>query len=700
MKGIANYGLIETSEWFEAELTLRTKRNIVPAFLVDHQRRAEFSRACLLIRVKESLGKGRRLYRKLLTPLGNAQSPKQAERATYATNNGKVIPNRRLGLYTFMRLLACPLIVALSVFVSCFSSATGQTSVARAQSARAVIDSSGGRGKQRPVKQSPATVNVRPRVTASQPGTPTVKVAVDRKRVPLGDEVTFTLTPASLVLNPRYIVTISFGDGNQQRVRQTEIVYLYKATGTYTYSILVKSAEPPHPPQPAQDIPRVSLSANPTRVPTESPVTFTAQLSHSYPNIRYRFVFGDKSQTDWQDKAGTKHAYKFPGRYLAYVDIGAISSGGVKPLGGSVRQPIEVISPSARPVSVTLSASPIPVAEKQPATFVARVDSSEPNIRYRFDFGDRSGSTAWQVSPRTTHTYSVRGTYPARVDVRVINSRSGPQTASSKPLRIEVTAFKPDDKPTVDLTAVPQSVLAGLPVFFRATTASANSKTRYRFNFGDGSPPGAWQEKPEDTHIYSLAGNYPAFVEIGSATTGSIDALAASGKKQVRVEPIIPRPPETPTPTPPPAPSPSPTLSTSPSPSPNASPSVPGTPSPTPDGSPSPLTGDVTPSPTPSPSGTATPNPTPNGGGWSNDWWKYLLAALILFGGYQGWKAFYAPRPTLAPNLDPGNSELGAESGPLGINFQMELNRNVTDGQVAVNTDGGSLIKSERKSDG
>jgi hypothetical protein len=51
------------------------------------------------------------------------------------------------------------------------------------------------------------------------------------------------------------------------------------------------------------------------------------------------------------------------------------------------------------------------------------------------------------------------------------------------------------------------------------------------------------------------------------------------------------------------------------------------------------------------------------------------------------------------PNVDPGSSQLGSEGGPLAINFQMELNPNVTDGQITVNTDGGSLIKSERKSD-
>ena len=72
---------------------------------------------------------------------------------------------------------------------------------------------------------------------------------------------------------------------------------------------------------------------------------------------------------------------------------------------------------------------------------------------------------------------------------------------------------------------------------------------------------------------------------------------------------------------------------------------------------------------------------------------------LILLAGYQGWKYLNAPRPTLVPNADPGISQLGSEGGPLAINFQMELNPNVTDSQVTVNTDGGSLIKSERKSD-
>ena len=502
-----------------------------------------------------------------------------------------------------MRFPACPLIVALIVFASCILNpmdTTGGKSAAQAQSA-GVIRNSRRPGRRPPNKQSPTMVSVRPRVTSAQPGVPTVKVTVDRKRVPLGDEVTFTLAPASVVLDSHYVVTIYFGDGRQQRVGKTEIVYLYRATGTYTYSILVK---------PSDAIPRVTLAANPTPVAKESPVTFTAQLSQSYPNITYRFFFGDGNQTEWQDAPRTTHSYRSVSTYLAYVDIGAPSGSGANRLGGSTRQPVEVIAPTLppRPVTVTLTANPRSVEVKQRATFVARADSTEPNIRYRFDFGDRSGVTAWQASPQTAHTYSSGGTYPARVDIQVQSSRSGSQTASSNPLPMEVRSPTPGPSP--------------------------------------------------------------------------------------RPTPVLPPPT--------PSPSASPNASASPSTSPQPSPSVPGTPSPTPTATSS--SGDGrggTSSPSPTSSPTATPAPTPPlDGGSSDDWWKYLLAALILFAGYQGWKALQAPRPTLAPNVDPGDSKLGHDSGPLGINFQMELNPNVTDGQVAVNTDGGSLIKSERKSDG
>jgi hypothetical protein len=615
-----------------------------------------------------------------------------------------------------MRIPVC-LVSVLVALVSCvplMTDADGLTNFAgqRWAGARSVARA---QQRSRPPDQSSYSVNVRPRV-AKTPGVPTVKVTPDRNRVPLGEWVTFTLTPASVVRNSRYGVTLYFGDGARQVMRQTEISHLYCKPGNYTYSILVESTEPPIAQKPTLTIPGVKLSATPGSVEIDAPVDFEAQLSNDYPKIKYRFVFDDGSQTDWQDSPQTTHKYRSAGSYQAYVDVGLGNRGAVKQVGGSQRQTIVVKDIPVKTIAVDLTANRVRLQVKDEVEFFARVDPSDANVRYRFDFGDRSGSTDWQTNPRIKHVYASAGTYAARVEVRLTKGRPGSPTASSKPLSIKVESVP---RPSVDLSVIPVSIPPGVPVFFTATVDSANGNTRYRFNFGDGSRPTAWKETPQVTHIYSLAGDYPAFVEIGSASKGPIEVTAASGKKHVQVLPIVPTSPTTPTPsndkptptggTPTPLPS-SPTPlsgpSVSPSPtatesaSPNASPSVTETPTPTPDGSGSPIMGAVTPIVSPTLSPTVTPTPPANGGGSLNNWWMYLLAALILFGGYQGWKYFYAPLPTLVPNIDPGVSALGTEGGPLAINFQMELDPNVNDGNFTVDSKEGSFIKSERKSDG
>ena len=376
--------------------------------------------------------------------------------------------------------------------------------------------------------------------------------------------------------------------------------------------------------------------------------------------------------------------------YRAYVDIGVGNAGSVKRVGGSPRRAIEVTSRPIAPIAVRLTADRQTVQAKDEVTFVAQVDSLDPNLRFRFRFGDRPKPkpTEWQASPRTTHVYASSGTYPASVEVR-----SGQQSATSKPLSIKVEPAPPPS--AVDLFVAPRSVLVGFPVYFRATANSASAKTRYRFSFGDGSTPSAWQDTREATHIYSVAGNYPAFVEI-TRSNNQANPVAASRRQQVRVTPVMIEPPVSPTPSPSPGPPSSPEVS--PSPGPSVSPSPGPTPAPS-----------VSPSPGPTPSTEVSPSPgppaSPSGGGLgdgaaggqSNDrGWIYLLLLLILLGGYQGWKYFFAPTPTLEPHADPGV----AESGRLGINFQMELDPSVTDGQYTVDTNEGSFIKSERKSDG
>ena len=217
------------------------------------------------------------------------------------------------------------------------------------------------------IAQGPNTVNLRPRVATTQPGGPAVRVTVDRNRVPLGDEVTFTLAPTSVGTNPRFTVTIDFGDRqgiilrtddggltwkDRKQAHPAQIVHLYLAPGTYTYSVLVKPVPDP--------VPGVQLSAVPTTVATNTLVSFTAQLSHGFPNMKYQFVFDDKTKTGWQDEPVTKHAYAAPGTYRAYVDIGEANKGPVNRFGGSTREPIQVTAPQSSRIGPNPKPSPSP----------------------------------------------------------------------------------------------------------------------------------------------------------------------------------------------------------------------------------------------------------------------------------------------------------------------------------------------------
>jgi len=403
-------------------------------------------------------------------------------------------------------------------------------------------------------------------------------------------------------------------------------------------------------------------------------VIFSAQLSENYPNIKYRFVFADGSQTNWQDSPQTKHAYPAPKTYLAYVDIGEPTRGSVRRLGGSVRKAIDVAESVTPPkVTVNLTARPSRVETRQAVSFTARGAATNSDVRYRFVFGDNTPATGWQGSPQTKHSYLTTGDYSARVEVRVTNSRYAVQSVSSSPLLIEVRAI---GQPAVSMTASPSSVVENLPVFFSARINVPNRGIRYRFNFGDGSKPGAWTGNPVEAHAYSRAGSYAPYVEIGRATNGPINAIASS-TRQVTVTGFLPSGSATPTP----SPSSGSATPTSDRSSPAAEPNSSNTGS------------------TASSSDGSSPGQTPDGLPTASDyWWIYLLIALALFAGYQTWKWLTAPRPTFHPHLDPGVSAVGVEK-PLSIDFQVQLNPDIAAGEYGIKTSESNFIRSERKSD-
>src|SRR5437763_17120128 len=138
--------------------------------------------------------------------------------------------------------------------------------------------------------QQADAVTIRSRSTSSRRGVPDVKAVADRTRIPVGDKVTFTLSPASVIKDPCYQVTLFFGDGSRQVARQAQIVYPYQASGNYTYSILVRpvggcGATPT--PTPLPDIPNVRLFVTPSSVDVNQTVRFVAELLSPARNFSY-----------------------------------------------------------------------------------------------------------------------------------------------------------------------------------------------------------------------------------------------------------------------------------------------------------------------------------------------------------------------------------------------------------------------------
>ena len=176
--------------------------------------------------------------------------------------------------------------------------------------------------------------------------------------------------------------------------------------------------------------PRVTLNASPTSITPGRQVTFVAQLSSGYPNIRFRFVFGDGAASAWQSSSVITHTYHSPGKYQPFVDIGVATGGGVTRLGGSVRRTIQVSHAPAGPVDLFITPATAEIG--RPVTMAVRTASNNPNLRYRFSFGDGSPVGGWRSTPQAMHVYSNAGNYIASVDVAVMTSRGIEQQGSSR----------------------------------------------------------------------------------------------------------------------------------------------------------------------------------------------------------------------------------------------------------------------------
>ena len=521
------------------------------------------------------------------------------------------------------------------------------------------------------IGQDANSVNIRTTVPPARPGRVAAHVTVDKNRVRVGEWVRVNLTSPAGVNRPRF--SVSFGDGKEDVTSDTQIDHKYDKVGHYDVYAWVVSEPIAQP----RSVPRVSLSVAPNPAAVGKPVTFNAQIAENYPGIKYRFVFGDKDQTAWQDQPQTTHAYALATTYQAYVDIGAEDNGSIKPLRGSAREPIRVNA--QQPVAVDLTADPTTIEVGRRVTFNAHAVSRDPNIRYRFVFGDGSPSTDWLTSSQATHEYASPNTYMAYVQIGSSTNRIASPIISSARQPIRVIG---PQRLSVDLTVDPTTVKTEIPVTFTAQVDSRDTNIRYRFFYGDRSSSD-WQVVPKSRHKYSVADTYFAYVEAElSNNNQGIKVGGTSKTKQVIVTSSA-----TPTPTPTPTPTQTPTPTLTPASSPASSPGV-----------------KLSSSPGVSPKSSNEPSPgsTPyDQGSFGRNWWKYLLIALLIsFLGYRTYRFLFAPRPIFRPLPDAGSSEVDEGTKPLAINSQILLRPDIADGQFRVSTDEPDFVRSVRRENG
>lgn len=336
------------------------------------------------------------------------------------------------------------------------------------------------------------SVSLHPGVSSSA-NAPTVKVTVDQQRVPVGTQVTFTLSPASVVSDPLYTVTLFFGDGQEQLMKKAQTVHVYSAVGNYTYSILVKRSDGTNQP-PA----RVMLTA---RSPIEEgeAVDFSASVSPPRVNLQYRFMFGDGESSGWQAAAQSNHVYRARGVYLARVEVG--TSG--RALAVSALRQVKVTPPPS--VSVSLVVTPPQPPAGETVTLRARVSPANPNTQYRFVFGDGQQSF-WQVEPLSQHVYKTAGRYPASVEVtqsdsnRKLSGRSTPTLiAVQKPVGPTPTpSARPTPQTNPSPGATPTSQTSPTP-----TSNASPSPTDSPTSNGSPSPGPAGAGSPSITGVAS-----------------------------------------------------------------------------------------------------------------------------------------------------------------------------------------------------
>jgi phage baseplate assembly protein gpV len=238
----------------------------------------------------------------------------------------------------------------------------------------------------------------------------------------------------------------------------------------------------------------LSLTSSLSQVQVGQSVNFSGSLNPPAGRVRYRFNWGDQTQSNEIPEPNASHSYSAPGTYPVQL---------VARVGGEgIQSNTVVVEVKDIPTyQLDLSANTSEITAGQNIRFTARLEPSNDAAQYRFFWNDGTPVTTTN-SATVPHAFSAAGTYR----VGLVGIVDGKQIKSN-PVSVTVLPLPS----AVSLIANPSNPQVNQSVEFHAFLQPENTQAEYQFNWGDGTSSD-WSGSATQSHVYTASGTRSAFV--------------------------------------------------------------------------------------------------------------------------------------------------------------------------------------------